>query len=191
MIGAVPRILVLTLVSLMSLGCGNGKGASADGSPPNGGSACLGDPIGCVQGAPWGTGVGCGGLGIVGICVGGQWTCPKGMVDVRDCTCGEPGLSCANQVCTADGPICLDASVDADADTDAATDSRSEGGATDASCDVGCTASAAGSSCQVTEIQWMCQGAGWADALFRASCRDPGTNIQRFCCPPSFLAQCR
>jgi len=44
------------------------------------------------------------------------------MVETRDCTCGEPGLSCAPKVCTKSGPVCLDAGVDADADADAGHD---------------------------------------------------------------------
>jgi hypothetical protein len=96
------------------------------------------------------------------------------------------------QICTPDGPVCLDAGVDRDAGVGAdAGDAKFDANAGDASCDVGCTPSTTSTFCQAGEVQWMCQGAGYADALFRSACRDPGTNLPRFCCPPSFLAQCR
>jgi hypothetical protein len=44
--------------------------------------------------------------------------------------------------------------------------------------------------CGVGEVLWTC-GPKWNDALFRASCRDPATNLQRFCCPGPFLSMCQ
>jgi hypothetical protein len=119
-------LLGLAFASLPSLGCGNTKSAASLDGASSDGAACQGEPLFCAQGGPSGTGVSCGGLGIPGACVGGAWTCPKGMVDTRDCTCGEPGLGCANQVCTANGPACLDAGVgvDADAGQDAPSDGQ-------------------------------------------------------------------
>jgi hypothetical protein len=100
-------LLGLALLSLTSLGCGKSKGD---------GAGCTGGPISCVVGGPSGTGIACQDLAMNGTCVGGQWTCPKGMVDTRDCTCGAPGLSCSPQTCTPQGPVCLDAGVDAHVD---------------------------------------------------------------------------
>jgi hypothetical protein len=119
-------LLGLTFASLTSLGCGNTKSVANPDGASSDGAICKGEPISCAQGGPSGTGVSCGGLGISGNCVGGVWTCPKGMVNTRDCTCGEPGLSCANQVCTANGPVCLDAGVGAedDAGHDAPVDGK-------------------------------------------------------------------
>jgi hypothetical protein len=114
------------------------------------------------------------------------------MIDQRDCTCGEPGLSCPKQVCTPKGPVCLDGGTDQGAPAEGgAGDVRLDAVTADASCDVGCTPSTTSTFCQSNEVQWMCQGPSWNDALFRASCRDPATNLPRFCCPPSFLSQCR
>jgi len=109
-------VLLLGFASLTSLGCGNAKSDAASDGALSDGPACNGFPISCAQGGPSGTGVACGGLVGSGTCVGAVWTCPKGMVETRDCTCGEPGPSCAGQVCTKSGPVCLDAGVDADAD---------------------------------------------------------------------------
>jgi hypothetical protein len=120
-------VLGLALTSLTSLACGNTKNANRDGASGDG-AACPSEPPFCAQGGPSGTGVSCGGLGTPGACVGGVWTCPKGMVDMRECTCGEPGLSCANQVCTTNGPVCLDAGVDATARQDAPVDGQVCGG---------------------------------------------------------------
>jgi hypothetical protein len=118
MIVRAPRVLVvLAFASLTpSLSCGNTKSAANPDGGSNDAGACKGEPISCAQGGPSGTGVACGGFEISGACVGGVWTCPKGMVDGRDCTCGEPGLSCSPQVCSANGPVCLDAGVGGDAD---------------------------------------------------------------------------
>jgi hypothetical protein len=194
----VSAVLLLALVSLLPLACGTSKGASPDGASGNGDGASgngdgppgNGQPVSCVQGGPSGTGVACNSTFVPATCVGNQCTCPKGTVDQRDCTCGEPGLSCLPQICTEHGPICLDAGVDADGSVDAGDVKLDQSGA-DAPCDVGCTPATTASFCQANEVQWTCQGAGYADALFRSACRDPGTNLPRFCCPPSFLAQCR
>jgi hypothetical protein len=116
------RLLLLAVVWLLPLGCGKSKSLTPDGSTSSGdGPACQGQPVTCVGGGPSGTGVGCNSTAQPGSCVAGQWTCPKGMVDERDCTCGEPGLSCARQTCTPDGPVCLDAGVDADTSVDGET----------------------------------------------------------------------
>jgi hypothetical protein len=48
------------------------------------------------------------------------------MVDWRECTCGEFGPSCARQVCTENGPVCVDAGAD--------DDGGREGGAPPAGC---------------------------------------------------------
>ena len=112
------RIHLLALfgfASMTFLGCDNAttSDAASDGAVSDA-AACDGLPITCVLGGPSGTGVACGGLGHSGVCVGGAWTCPEGMVDTSDCTCGEPGISCLPQVCTKNGPVCLDAGVDTD-----------------------------------------------------------------------------
>ena len=127
--------LGLAFAALTSLACGKTKGtATPDGSSSADGAACKGDPIFCAGGGPSGSGISCGGLLTSGTCAAGQWTCPKGMVDERDCTCGEPGLSCANQVCTANGPVCLDAGVDADAGRDGPADGQTCGDAANPYC---------------------------------------------------------
>jgi len=111
----IHRLVLWGLASLMFVGCDSAKNDGAvDGSLTDE-AACDELPIYCAQGGPSGTGVACGGLLSPGTCVGGGWTCPKGMVDQRDCTCGEPGLACASQVCTNSGPVCLDGGADADA----------------------------------------------------------------------------
>ena len=108
-----PLFFGLALASVTSLGCGgNAKSDAAADDAVVEGAACDGSPINCVQGGPSGTGVACGGFGHSGTCVAGVWTCPTGMVDTKECTCGEPGISCTPQVCTKDGPVCLDAGVD-------------------------------------------------------------------------------
>lgn len=114
----------------MALGCGNAKSLSFDGGGDaitdrtadvasdravGDGGTCKGEAMYCAFGGPSGTGVACGGLLSLGTCVAGAWTCPKGMVDSRECTCGEFGLGCVRQVCTESGLVCVDAGVDGDA----------------------------------------------------------------------------
>jgi hypothetical protein len=110
-------IVSFGFAAMTSLGCGSAttRDAASDGAVSDRAAACDGLPIGCALGGPSGTGVWCGGLVLSGTCAGGVWTCPEGMVDTSDCTCGEPGLSCTPQVCTKDGPVCLDAGENADA----------------------------------------------------------------------------
>jgi hypothetical protein len=273
--GVLARAFLVLFLALalapVSLGCGTSKhGASNDASSTPDGRAhdapsCVGKPaVGCVVGAPSDAGgVWCQGFVMPATCRDGQWSCPSGMVFGSDCTCGEPGLSCASQICTAAGPVCLDAGATPDGPSDGPpcadasffycsqgtrngdigicgdvtkpaacvggqwtcptgaintdlctcagpvpagcvcsshgwscdagvpSDARLDGGGSDASCDVGCAPSTPATFCQASEVQWTCQNAGWAAALFRASCRDAGTDIQRFCCPGSFLTQCR
>src|SRR5262249_25492286 len=156
----------------LPLGCGTSKGASPDAAATNGdAAACKGPRLTCVRGGPSGTGVACQGFGMDATCVGGQWACPKGMVDPRGCTCGEPGIGRPNQqTCTPTGPVCLDAGTNGDAATDAdagrdmtevgdAGDASRDQSGGDASCDVGCKPSPSGSSfCEASEVQWICQG---------------------------------
>jgi hypothetical protein len=91
-------------------GPSGGSGGSVGGSPPDG-SGC-GDPISCVQGGPSGEGFACGDFAMEGTCVGGQWRCPGGMIDTRECTCGAPGVAGCT-ICTSHGWDCPDAGVDA------------------------------------------------------------------------------
>jgi hypothetical protein len=105
-----PLLLSLGLV-LVALACGTNKPVTGmDGSS----ALCGGKPsVGCVAGAPSDAGgVWCGGFVMPATCLDDQWTCPSGMVFEADCTCGEPGISCTPQICTAAGPVCLDGGVD-------------------------------------------------------------------------------
>jgi hypothetical protein len=75
-----------------------------------------------------------------------------------------------------------------EASPDAAGDGVSDA-ALDTSCDVGCTRSATHTFCTASEVQWECHGANRSAAF--AACRDPATDLPRFCCAPSFLSTCR
>jgi hypothetical protein len=158
------KVLLVALVSVMPLACGETKGASpSDGSSSPDGATCKGEPLGCVVGGPSGTGIACQGFETPATCVGGQWTCPQGMVGARECTCGEPGLSCSPQVCTEHGPVCLDAGVDGGADADAGHDAPVDG-----------------ESCGDTANPYCAQGARMGDLGicddfgFPATCADGG-----------------
>lgn len=110
----VHRLVLWGFASLTLVGCAAKEDGAVDGDVTDD-AACQDFPIYCVEGGPSGTGVACGGRLSAGTCVGGAWICPAGMVDQRDCTCGEPGLACAPQVCTNNGPVCVDGGADADA----------------------------------------------------------------------------
>jgi hypothetical protein len=147
------------------------------------GSSCIGpNPNRCVQAGRQGAIVVCNDVSMPSICVNGEWTCEGGpfVVDVSLCTCSgavPPGCRCSVA-----GWVCNDGGVDA---------SPADASATDASCEVGCTVTRFGSFCQAGEVQWVCQSGGYDAHLFNTACRDPGTNLQRYCCPPSFLAMCQ
>jgi hypothetical protein len=126
--------LGLAVATLAPLACGGGKQAATDGGPsPDGsssqgdGATCAGTAISCVEGGLLGTGVWCAGLAIPGTCVDGRWTCPPMWIDKRDCNCGEPGLSCAGEMCTPQGWVCPDAGVDGDASGDGSEDATDAG----------------------------------------------------------------
>jgi hypothetical protein len=86
----------------------------------------------------------------------------------------------------------IDAPHDVGVDATAAADSPAPDASTsDASCNVGCAPSSQGSFCEAGEVQWACQGGPRDSKLFEASCRDPATNLQRYCCPPTFLSKCK
>lgn len=115
-------VVLLALVSSMPLACGKNKGASPDGGTD--GPRCRDAPVSCVEGGPSGDGVFCADLAVAATCIGIQWTCPKGMVETRTCTCeGPPRAGCTT--CTAHGWVCADAGVDADATSDAPVDGDS------------------------------------------------------------------
>jgi len=109
------RLVLWGLAALAFVGCASAKNGGGDDGSLTDGAACHEAPIYCVQGGPSRTGVACGGLLGASTCVGGAWACPAGMVDQRDCTCGEPGLACVPQVCTMSGPVCLDGGAAVDA----------------------------------------------------------------------------
>ena len=73
-----------------------------------------------------------------------------------------------------------------------ATDGGSEASKADAACQPGCAPMPLGSFCHADEVQWECRGSSFDPRTFSAaSCRDPGTDLQRYCCPPSFLSTCQ
>jgi len=108
-----------------------GGGGSAGTTVPNG--SCSGEPIGCVQGAPLGTGVACGGLVTPASCFEGHWECGN-LIPQTSCTCGEPGVACAGALCTPNGWVCPDGGVDADAGHDAPADGAGCGDAANPYC---------------------------------------------------------
>jgi hypothetical protein len=133
--------------------------------------------ITCAQGSRQGDVGICADVADYGICVDGAWVCPAGSIDTGYCTCdGAPAPGCTT--CTPHGYVCADAGTDAIIEADAAT------------CVSGCApaSTSAGSLCSTGETQWSCQGTFDASAF--AACRDPGTNLQRYCCPPSFMETC-
>jgi hypothetical protein len=125
-----------------AVGSGTGGGGSSV-APADG--TCSGEPIGCVQGMPLGTGVACGGLVTLANCFEGHWECGS-MIPQSSCTCGEPGLGCPGVLCTANGWVCPDGGTDADASRDALANGLDAGTANDGasscqppapSCDLG------------------------------------------------------
>jgi hypothetical protein len=156
--------------------------AGADGRPDAtdaDGSSCAGKaPIDCARtfGANTtpGTIIICDDVAIPPTCVDGHWACVGG-IDFHLCTCTSPiPPGCG---CTTHGLSCSDGGPDGPNDA-----------GRDASCDVGCAPSNAGSFCGANEQQWECHG-GYDPQAF-AACRDPGTNLPRYCCPTTFQPTC-
>jgi hypothetical protein len=160
----------------------------------------------------------CGDASEAPLCDRGNWRCPDGTVEPGLCTCQGPARS--GCTCTEAGWLCVDAGsgpdrpqvgevqpearaevagapeIGSDVPVESSPDSlpkmdASGSDATKDACDVGCSVmGGSGSFCQQGEVQWTC-GGQFDGALFNASCRDPATGVQRYCCPPSFLAACR
>jgi hypothetical protein len=87
-----------------------------------------------------------------------------------------------------DGPD-RDASGAADGSPDRSPDAVSD--SPDAACDSGCVPpKIPGVFCTAAEVEWVCQGQHIKLTSFVTSCRDPGTNAIRFCCPPGFAPTC-
>jgi hypothetical protein len=93
-------------------------------------------------------------------------------------------------------PVCLEGRWKCPAGTispnlcDAGAGGDASDARTDASCNLGCMRSTTPATfCRPGEIQWECRGQLISD-VFRVACHDPGTDLQRYCCPTEFLSQC-
>ena len=127
------------------------------------------------------------------ICVGGYLRCPDHAATWSTCNAPRPPpFIPADAHTEANTDARADATADAsfEASFDASFDASSDA-SSDASCNVGCAPSSQGSFCQAGEVQWACQNGPWDFKLFEANCRDAGTNLQRYCCPPTFLSMCQ
>jgi hypothetical protein len=102
------RVTCLLGVALV-VGC---SASSPKDTAPDDSAVCQGQPVYCAQGGPFGEGVACGDFSMKASCVDGKWTCPKGWIDDRDCTCSGLNIQHCTR-CTATGwTDCADAGVD-------------------------------------------------------------------------------
>jgi hypothetical protein len=184
--------LVLLTVAALAMGCGKLKSSTPDASSNDAGNTpCTGIPVVCVQGGPMGSGISCNSSTATAACVGGEWACPKGTVDVTKCNCGAPGLECpgAHEICTADGWACAEGGVDGGLDADAG-DASTDGASCGDGPNPGCWAVAGMTSdnlviCGDFGKNATCVGGQWTCApgeVHGASCTctmfaPPGCNV--------------
>ena len=136
-------------------------------------------------------------------CIYGEWVCTKdcgGGMCVDGSSCGTPDPSgCANDDDCAMGEACMPSTLAVCIPLRCACapmggtwqceEDCGGGVCVRPTCPSGCEPQANG-ACGSERVTWVCNGQFTPREFLDAGCTDPGTQVPRFCCPPTFKPEC-